>query len=130
VSKALASPVPPKRKQPPPHKSLLEPVKGFMDAMLREDLNAPRKQKHTVSRIRERLAAEHDFECAGHTTVRDYVARRRPTIRRTWMRAPRPSVTPMPPPQTPAGAVRPWHTTRIWPTVSGRRCPAVPTPAR
>ncbi|MEH6373269.1 IS21 family transposase [Streptomyces sp. KLMMK] len=80
VAKALAHPVPPRRKQPPPRESVLEPVKGFIDAMLREDLNAPRKQKHTVNRIRERLAAEHDFECAGYTTVRDYVARRRPEL--------------------------------------------------
>ncbi|MFD9594050.1 hypothetical protein ACFWA9_15000 [Kitasatospora sp. NPDC059973] len=64
VKKALESPVPPKRKSPPPRKSVLEPVKGVIDAMLREDLDAPAKQKHTVPRIIERLAAEHDFELA------------------------------------------------------------------
>ncbi|MFH8577232.1 IS21 family transposase [Streptomyces zaomyceticus] len=81
VRKALESPVPPKRKSPPPRKSVLEPVKGFIDAMLREDLDAPAKQKHTIPRVMERLAAEHDFELAGLTTVYDYVARRRPQIR-------------------------------------------------
>ncbi|WP_183091567.1 IS21 family transposase [Streptomyces radicis] len=80
VAKALAHPVPAKRKKPPPRKSVLEPVKGFIDAMLREDLSAPKKQKHTISRVLERLAAEHDFELAAYTTVRDYVAKRRPEL--------------------------------------------------
>ncbi|MFQ6198654.1 hypothetical protein [Streptomyces sp. NPDC000405] len=48
--------------------------------MLREDLDAPRKQKHTIGRIVERLAAEHDSELAAYSTVRDYVARRRPQL--------------------------------------------------
>lgn len=47
--------------------------------MLREDLSAPRKQKHTIERMRRRLAAEHGFDAA-HSTVRDYVAWRRPEI--------------------------------------------------
>lgn len=59
---------------------MLEPVKGFIDAILREDLVAPRKQKHTTSRVLERLAAEHYFELACYTTVRDYMARRRPEL--------------------------------------------------
>ncbi|MGW2872043.1 DUF6000 family protein [Kitasatospora sp. NPDC001225] len=80
VEKALESPVPPKRKSPPPRKSVLEPVKGFIDAMLREDLDAPTKQKHTIPRIIERLAAEHDFEQARPTTLWDYVSKRRPEI--------------------------------------------------
>nr|WP_274919312.1 IS21 family transposase [Streptomyces sp. WZ-12] len=80
VRKALASPVPPKRKKPPPRPSVLEPVKGFIDAMLREDVNAPSKQRHTIVRIMERLAAEHDFELARHTTVWEYVKKRRPEI--------------------------------------------------
>ncbi|WTT40893.1 IS21 family transposase [Kitasatospora sp. NBC_00085] len=81
VKKALESPVPPKRKSPPPRKSVLEPVKGFIDAILREDLDAPAKQKHTIPRIIERLAAEHDFEQARPTTVWDYVSKRRSEIR-------------------------------------------------
>ncbi|OKK12244.1 transposase [Streptomyces sp. CB00455] len=81
VRKALESPVPPRRKAPPPRQSVLEPVKGFIDAMLREDLDAPSKQKHTIPRVMERLAAEHDFELAGATTVWEYVRKRRPEIR-------------------------------------------------
>ncbi|MER6682553.1 IS21 family transposase [Streptomyces olivaceoviridis] len=81
MRKALESPVPPKRKSPPPRKSVLEPVKGFIDAMLCEDLDAPAKQKHTIPRITERLAAEHAFELARQTTVWEYVSKRRPQIR-------------------------------------------------
>lgn len=80
VAKALACPVPSGRKKPPPRQSVLEPVKGFIDAMLREDLQVWRKQKHTVDRVLERLAGEHDFEQASYSTVRDYVRKRRPVI--------------------------------------------------
>ncbi|WP_189307648.1 hypothetical protein [Streptomyces albospinus] len=38
---------------------MLEPVVGFFDAMLREDLKAPQKQRHTIDRIWQRLAVEH-----------------------------------------------------------------------
>lgn len=80
VAKALACPVPSRRKKPPPRTSVLEPVKGFIDAMLREDLDVWKKQKHTVDRVLERLAGEHDFEQASYSTVRDYVRKRRPQI--------------------------------------------------
>ncbi|MFJ2197311.1 ATP-binding protein [Streptomyces violaceusniger] len=80
VAKALVSPVPSGRKKPPPRESVLEPVKGFIDSMLHEDLQTWKKQKHTVDRILERLAGEHDFEQASYSTVRDYVRKRRPQI--------------------------------------------------
>ncbi|GAA1992892.1 hypothetical protein GCM10009838_65980 [Catenulispora subtropica] len=57
----------------------LTPVKGHLDAMLREDLIAPRKQKHTIERICRRLPAEHGF-AAAWSSVRDYVAWCRPEI--------------------------------------------------
>ena len=47
--------------------------------MLVEDLDAPRKQRHTARRVRERLIDEHDLEMS-YSSVRDYVARRRPEI--------------------------------------------------
>lgn len=53
---------------------------GFIDAMLWEDLSAPRKQRHTVARIRERLRAEHGFNTGAYSTVAAYVARRRAEI--------------------------------------------------
>lgn len=80
VAKALACPVPAKRKKPPPRQSVLEPVKGFIDAMLREDLAAPKKQRHTIDRVLERLAGEHEFEQASYSTVRDYMRKRRPLL--------------------------------------------------
>jgi len=37
----------------------LEPVKAAIDAMLRSDLDAPKKQRHTARRILARLVDEH-----------------------------------------------------------------------
>jgi hypothetical protein len=34
---------------------VLDPAMGWIDAMLREDLAAPRKQRHTIQRIHDRL---------------------------------------------------------------------------
>jgi hypothetical protein len=79
VRAALASAVPPPRKRLPPRPSVLDPAMAWIDEMLCADLEAPRKQRHTVRRIVRRLAVEHGFT-AGYTTVRDYVNRRRPQI--------------------------------------------------
>jgi transposase len=80
VREALANAMPKERKKPPPRRSVLEPVHGLIDQMLREDLTAPRKQKHTTIRIYQRLVSEHGFTAAGRTVVYNYVARRRPEI--------------------------------------------------
>lgn len=80
VRQALGSAVPPPRKTPPPRRTVLDPAKDWIDAMLREDLTAPRKQKHTARRIYERLAKEYGFEDASYSTVCDYVGARRPQI--------------------------------------------------
>jgi transposase len=80
VREALDVALPKERKKPPPRRSVLEPAYGWIDAMLREDLAAPRKQKHTTDRIRKRLVTEHGFSLAGRTTIYEYVARRRPEI--------------------------------------------------
>lgn len=80
VREALDSAVPKERKKPPPRRSVLEPAYGWIDEMLREDLSAPRKQKHTSERIRQRLINEYGFTLAGKTTIYEYVARRRPEI--------------------------------------------------
>ncbi len=79
VRQALESPEPPARKRPDRQAPRLGPVKGLIDAMLREDLEAPRKQRHTARRVRARLFDEHQIEVS-YSTVRDYVARRRPEI--------------------------------------------------
>ncbi len=58
----------------------LEPFKVAIDGMLRADLDAPRKQRHTVRRILARLVTENKAGDLSYSTVRDYVARRRPEI--------------------------------------------------
>lgn len=79
VRAALDSPVPAKRKTPVRIAAKLERFKSVIDEMLVADLIAPRKQKHTVRRIWTRLIDEHGCG-ASYSSVRDYVARRRPQI--------------------------------------------------
>jgi transposase len=80
VRQALESAIPPERKTPVRVSRRLEDFKPVIDAMLREDLDAPRKQKHTARRVLARLVDEHQAGEVSYSTVRDYVARRRPEI--------------------------------------------------
>lgn len=48
--------------------------------MLRSDLEAPKKQRHTARRVLARLVDEHGAKDVSYSTVRDYVARRRPQV--------------------------------------------------
>lgn len=80
VRQALASAVPPERKTPVRTAPKLDPVKPLIDAMLREDLDAPLKQRHTARRVLARLVDEHCVQELTYPSVRDYVARRRPQI--------------------------------------------------
>ncbi len=73
-----ADPVP--RKTPVRRSARLESLKKLIDEMLRVDLDAPRKQRHTARRILARLVEEHGVSDVSYSTVRDYVARRRPQI--------------------------------------------------
>ncbi|MCQ6468615.1 IS21 family transposase, partial [Vibrio parahaemolyticus] len=59
VVKALESAWPEPRKKLPPRASKLDPFKPVIDAILLADLDAPRKQRHTVKRIYARLIDEH-----------------------------------------------------------------------
>ena len=79
VRQALVSAEPPARKVPQRVAPVLDPVKPLIDAMLREDLTAPRKQRHTALRVRVRLLEEHQLVVA-YSTVRDYVRDARPRI--------------------------------------------------
>lgn len=79
VRQALASAEPPKRKTPQRIAPKLELFKPAIDEMLRADLTAPRKQRHTATRIWNRLLDEHGAQL-GYPSVRDYVRRRRPEI--------------------------------------------------
>ena len=63
-------------RQSPPRKPKLEPYTGVIDAILEADRLVPRKQRHTVKRIFERLRDEYGFE-GQQTIVKDYVRERR-----------------------------------------------------
>ena len=80
VRQALGNAVPPARKIPVRTAPKLDPAKGLIDLMLREDLDAPRKQRHTARRILARLVDEHQLTELTYSAVRDYVAKRRPEI--------------------------------------------------
>lgn len=82
VLQALDSPVPAPRKRLPPRRSRLEPFKDAIDAMLRADLSAPRKGRHTVKRIFDRLTTEHGMTDVSYSTVQIYVALQRPPRRK------------------------------------------------
>src|SRR5262249_53211442 len=79
VREALASPTPTARKAPVRRSPRLDPYRQIVDGWLREDLTAPRKQRHTTRRIVARLLEEHGAEVP-YPTMRDYVAARRPQI--------------------------------------------------
>ena len=80
VRAALESATPPPRRPRTASSPKLDRLKPAIDAMLREDLDAPRKQRHTVRRIHARLLDEHEAEGLSYSTVRDWVRRRRPQI--------------------------------------------------
>ena len=80
VRQALVSAMPPPRKVPVRSSPRLDPFKDAIDAMLRSDLDAPRKQRHTATRILARLLDEHDAISVSYSTVRDYVRVRRAEI--------------------------------------------------
>lgn len=80
VRQALAGATPPPRKKRTFPAPRLDPVKPLIDAMLREDLTAPCKQRHTARRVLARLVDEHDVREVSYSMVRDYVSRRRPEI--------------------------------------------------
>jgi transposase len=79
VREALASPVPAPRKVPERASPARDVVAPLIDAMLAEDVEAPRKQRHTARRVWERLRDEHDAGVS-YSYVAKYVARRRPEV--------------------------------------------------
>lgn len=81
VQAALTSAWPTPRKAYPKRQSKLDQFKPVIDGMLRTDLDAPKKQRHTITRIYARLIDEHAMTGIAYQTVRDYVAERKPQIR-------------------------------------------------
>jgi len=80
VRQAVVAAAPPVRKPRVFAAPKLDPAKPLIDAMLREDLTAHRKQQHTARRVLARLVDEHQMDEVSYASVRDYVARRRPQI--------------------------------------------------
>ncbi len=82
VREALASAVPPPRKEVVRPSPVLDVWKPTIDAWLEADREAPRKQRHTARRVWQRLVDEHQAQ-VGESTVRRYVAevrRRQPAV--------------------------------------------------
>jgi len=88
VREALSCAWPAPRKKLPARRSRLDPFKPAIDAMLRADLDTPRKQRHTVKRIYDRLVAEHGLKDLSYDTVWEYVRWRRPRIQADAGRGP------------------------------------------
>lgn len=80
MQSALASAWPQQRAAYPTRASKLDGFKPAIDDILRSDLDAPRKQRHTVTRIVDRLRTEFGMDDVSYPVVRAYVARRRPEI--------------------------------------------------
>lgn len=69
VRQALMSAVPPPRRMPKPRVTELDPARDWIDAMLRADLTAPRKHRHTSCRVQQRLLQEYGFDRASYSTI-------------------------------------------------------------
>lgn len=81
VRQALMSAEPPEKEIRRWRSHKIDPFVDAIDDMLRTDLDAPRKQRHTVTRIWNRLIDEHDGAgLVGYSTLCNYVAMRRPQI--------------------------------------------------
>ena len=77
VRKMLRYAVPPGyRREQPVKRPRLGPWLGVIDAILADDQNQPKKQRHTAKRIFDRLREEHGY-AGSYTTVKKYVRRQR-----------------------------------------------------
>ncbi|MGP5673819.1 IS21 family transposase [Brachybacterium alimentarium] len=82
VADALKSVWPKEPKPPSKRGSRLDAYRGVIDGWLCDDLDAPKKQRHTAKRIFDRLLGEHNAAgVVSYGMVRDYVAIRRREIR-------------------------------------------------
>ena len=80
VRQALSSAVPPPAASRRWKTRKLDRYWDVIDEMLRADLTAPRKQRHTAVRVHSRLIQEHQATELAYSTVAAYVAGRRPEI--------------------------------------------------
>lgn len=85
VSKMLSFSQPPGyRLMAPRARRRMDAHAAFVDQILISDRDAPKKQRHTVRRIFERLRNERGFE-GGYTTVRDFVRPRRQHLKEAFV---------------------------------------------
>ncbi len=85
VGKMLLHSEPPGyRRSSEPRRPKLDAHSSFIDQILRDDLHAPKKQRHTIQRIYDRLREERGFD-GGYTTVRDYVHPRRLRLKEAFV---------------------------------------------
>ena len=85
VRKMLAYSAPPGyRRRQPPRRPKIGPYTGVIDRILEDDLNLPRKQRHTAKRIYDRIRDEYGFD-GRYTIVKDYVREHRRRTREMFV---------------------------------------------
>jgi transposase len=85
VREALAHPEPrPYTRTKPPPAPVLGPFTAVIDQILRDDRDAPPKQRHTAAQLFRRLQDEHGYP-GSYPTVRRYVAAHRRTAAPTFI---------------------------------------------
>lgn len=77
VRQALASATPPAPAHRKWQSRKVDPYVDAIDEMLRADLTAPRKQRHTARRVLARLVEEHAAAGLSYSTLAQYVSARR-----------------------------------------------------
>jgi hypothetical protein len=77
VREALGDAIPRERKISTRGKPRLEPAKPFIEAILKGDENAPRKQRHTAHRIWSRIREELPAVSIAESSIRRYVRERK-----------------------------------------------------
>ena len=74
IKRILAEGGPPQyTRKRPVNRPVLGPFLPIIDQILKDDIGAPRKQRHSAKRIFDRLKQEHGYP-GGYTQVREYVA--------------------------------------------------------
>lgn len=85
VREALTAPEPtPYTRTKPPPAPVLGPFQAVIDQVLRDDRDAPPKQRHTAAQLFRRLQDEHHYP-GSYPTVRRYVAAHRQRSRATFI---------------------------------------------